>query len=386
MPSSQAASRDVHVCLISDQPIPNLLPLLLDKPAEAIFLVSPEKTAQAELLKKVVQPHGIRVAIEETSAYDFDTTATCCEKLLNNGGALTLNVTGGTKIAALAAFQAFYFDNRRIIYCDTEHDQILQLAPERRSTPISDNLIKVRDYLACYGIPRVSGGETPAGAEKRRAHLTVLASLLIRQERLLGKFNSALERQDKKPYADISLNELGDGGEYLSAVLTQCEIATLAGSGNLHIPSKEKIFFCKGGWLEEYVYWTIRGLGIKGLNAAMNVKVKWDGKGRQPTENEFDVLFTHRNRLHLVSCKASNPERVTTSGTRATEALNEVKALKERAGGLFGKPMLVSARRLRAEDRERASKMEIKLVDAQEVLRLKEHFYSWLDNPKNSSA
>ncbi|MFH1019535.1 MAG: hypothetical protein V1782_02820 [Pseudomonadota bacterium] len=30
----------VHVCLISDQPIPNLLPLMLEKPAKAVFLVT----------------------------------------------------------------------------------------------------------------------------------------------------------------------------------------------------------------------------------------------------------------------------------------------------------------------------------------------------------
>lgn len=37
----------VHICLISDQPIANLLPLLLEKPRQAIFLVSPKMTAQA---------------------------------------------------------------------------------------------------------------------------------------------------------------------------------------------------------------------------------------------------------------------------------------------------------------------------------------------------
>lgn len=369
-----------HVCLISTQPIPNLLPLLIEKPARAIFLVSPEMRERAERLKKVVQPHGIRVEMQETSAYDFDTTAALCGELLKNGAGLTLNVTGGTKIAALAAFQAFFFDNRRVIYCDTEHDRLIQLAPERCVDPIRSNLIRVHDCLACYGIPQVAGGDPPRGAEQRKAHLNALATLLVRNEKLLGNLNSALEHQEKKTFANISLNELGKGAEELTDVLAHCGAATLTGSTNLNIPSEDKLFFCMGGWLEEYVYWTVRNLNLKGLDASINVKVQWDGKGRRPTLNEFDVLFTHANRLHLISCKAANPDRITESGTRATEALNELDTLKDRAGGLFGRAMLVSARKLSDYDRERAQKMRIDLVDGQEVLRLKDRLRAWFDS------
>lgn len=335
-----------HVCLVSDQPIPNLLPLLIEKPRQAIFLVSPEKAAQAERLKKVMQPRGINVTMREISAYDFDAVAGICEQLLADTlePDLTLNVTGGTKIAALAAFQVFFFANRRIIYCDTEHNRLLQLAPQRDETLISGNAVGVRDYLACYGVPRVEGGQPPPGGEERSPHLAALAGLLVHEERLLANLNSALERQEKKNFANLSLNELGQGAEKLIDLLKTCGVAGLTGTNNLNIPSADKIFFCKGGWLEEHVYWSVKNLGIKALDLTMNVKVQWDGKGKQRTKNEFDVLFTHHNRLHIISCKASNPERETGSGTRATEALNELDSLADRAGGLFGRAMLVSAR------------------------------------------
>jgi len=221
---------------------------------------------------------------------------------------------------------------------------------------------------------------SPRGAEQRKAHLNALATLLVRNEKLLGNLNSALEHQEKKTFANISLNELGKGAEELTDVLAHCGAATLTGSTNLNIPSEDKLFFCRGGWLEEYVYWTVRNLNLKGLDASINVKVQWDGKGRRPTLNEFDVLFTHANRLHLISCKAANPDRITESGTRATEALNELDTLKDRAGGLFGRAMLVSARKLSDYDRERAQKMRIDLVDGQEVLRLKDRLRAWFDS------
>lgn len=371
----------IHVCLVSSQPIANLLPLLLEKPVKVFFLVSPEMTVQAERLRKIVQPRGIGVEVLDVfSAYDFDAMARLCAELLESGpedAELVLNVTGGTKIGALAAFQAFFFENKRIIYLDSYNNELLQLSPETTALPIRQNLIKVRDCLTAYGMNPFP--VVPAAEMKRRGGLAELAALLIHNEDLLSRLNGALGRQgDKKRYLNCTFNELGELAEELAELLETCGVARRTGTSGLNIPSAEKIFFCKGGWLEEYAYWAVRDLGLKGLDAAMNVKVEWDGKGRRPTENEFDVLFTFQNRLHLISCKASNPERVTASGSRATEALNELDTLADRAGGLFGRAMLLSARRLSDYDRSRAARMKIRLVDGPEVLRLPDHLRDWL--------
>lgn len=376
-----SVSRHTHVCLISDQPIPNLLPLLLEKPDKAVFLVSPEMTTQAERLKKVLQPSGIQIETREISAYDFEHALGVCQSMLDESHPvpLCLNITGGTKIAALAAFQAFSSARQRIIYCDTFGHRLLTLAPQHDDQPVPDNLISFRDCLTAYGIPPISDGRPPTGAEPRCSHLTALATLLIENEALLAKLNSALDKE-KKDYANVPVNALGAKADELVAQLTACGVAALVGGNSINIPNKGKKFFCAGGWLEEYTYEMVKQLELDGLDPAMNVKVRWDGKGREQTENEFDVLFTHRNQLHLISCKASNPERQCASGSKLTEALNEIDTLKDRAGGLFGKGMLVSARRLRDEDRERAKKMKIELVDGLEVLRLNERLKAWLDS------
>ncbi|MDR3631423.1 MAG: DUF1887 family CARF protein [Desulfocapsaceae bacterium] len=374
-----------HVCLISDQPIPNLIPLLIEQPKKAIFLVSPEMTDQAERLTRVLRPRGVSVDFRKiSSAYDFKAVEQACKDIMQSEGTpdrLVLNVTGGTKIAALAAFQYLYFNNhnQRIIYLDTHNNQLLQLAPENTATPIDGNLIKVRDYLIAYGMNPDPMDES-RGAESRSG-LSELAQLLIQGESLLSKLNAAIDRQSigKKPsYLNLTLNELGEKAEDLAACFEKCGVATRTQSGDFNIPSKEKIFFCQGGWLEEYVFRAVKSQVLKGLDLALNVKVQWDGKGRRPTENEFDVLFTHSNRLHLISCKASNPERITTTGTRAIEALNELETLSDRVGGLFGRAMLVSARRLSDFDRERGKKMKIEIVDGQDVLHLKERIARWL--------
>jgi hypothetical protein len=371
----------IHVCLISDQPIPNLLPLLLEKPEQTIFLVSPERTAQADRLKKIVMPRGISVTFKEISAYDFTAISSVCEDIENEANAantdLVLNVTGGTKITALAAFQVFYFNNRRIIYLDTFNKRLLQLAPESIATDITDNLIKTKDYLSAYGMNFLS--PDVSDDTQRKPDLQKMAEILIKDSALLSRLNSAIERHGKNPARiNLALNELGGSAEILAAAMTATGAAEQTNSNNLHISTPENIFFCHGGWLEEYVYWTIKDLNRKHLDVALNVKVAWDGKGKQTTHNEFDVLFTYDNRLHLISCKTSNPERETDTGDKATETLNELDTLADRAGGLFGRAMLVSARKLRDVDRERAKKMKIELVDGHNVLRLKEHIQNWL--------
>jgi hypothetical protein len=289
---------------------------------------------------------------------------------------LTLNVTGGTKVAALAAFQVSYFQNLRIIYLNTRDNQLLQFSPESSSTKIEKNHIKTKDYLVAYGMNPISGAHS---SPKRRPGLSELSETLIGDNDLLSKLNSAIERQrNKNSGINLNLNELGNNAETLANILHTTGAAEQTNSNNLHISTPENIFFCQGGWLEEHVYWNINDLSIKHLDVAMNVKVEWDGEGKQPTENEFDVLFTQNNRLHIISCKTSNPDRETPTGDKATETLNELDTLADRAGGLFGRAMLVSARKLRDADRERAKKMKIELVDGQDVLRLKERIQSWM--------
>lgn len=244
---------------------------------------------------------------------------------------------------------------------------------------IEENHIKTKDYLIAYGMNPISGTHS---APQRRPGLPELSETLISDDHLLSKLNSAIDRQWKKDTGiNLSLNELGNNAETLANILHATGAAERTISTNLHIRNRENIFFCQGGWLEEYMYWSVKDLSIKHLDVAMNVKVEWVGKGRRPTENEFDVLFTHNNRLHIISCKTSNPDRETSTGDKATETLNELDALSDRAGGRFGRTMLVSARKLRDVDRERAKKMKIELVDGLEVLRLKDRIQSWLTAP-----
>ena len=103
-----------HVCLVSAQTIANLIPLLQESPSKAVFLFTNSTEKEVERLKKVVSPRGIKVETIKIDPFNFTDMAARCDELLEKFNKnLTLNVTGGTKITALAAFNSFYTADAR---------------------------------------------------------------------------------------------------------------------------------------------------------------------------------------------------------------------------------------------------------------------------------
>ncbi|MCI7719047.1 MAG: DUF1887 family CARF protein, partial [[Pasteurella] aerogenes] len=115
---------DIHVCLVSDQAAANLLPVAVPefKPEKAIFFVTEamKKNGKADNLKKAFQSLGIAVyEYELSSPFDFEITETEVLDILAefNGKAfkelnIALNVTGGTKVMAMAAQSIFSLENK----------------------------------------------------------------------------------------------------------------------------------------------------------------------------------------------------------------------------------------------------------------------------------
>ncbi len=369
-----------HVCLVSDQAIANLVPLLLERPEWAVLLVSSQMRAQAARLEGVLRPRAVSCEQEKIDPYDFAGVAAVCERLIREREEdLVLNVTGGTKVSALAAFQVFYFNDRRIVYLDTANNRLLDLAPGEGSHPIGGNLVSVRDYLACYGMIMTSDsdGRPPAGHEIRARRLDDLARFFVENERLLGRWNSALEGawNERAGFANVSLNRLGEGAEELAGLLESCG-AAVCGQGVINVHGDAHRFFCQGGWLEELVFREVGRLGLPGCRPLINVELRWDEAGSKPTFNELDVVFTHANRLYIVSCKTSRLDRGPDGPGK--EALYELDSLADKAGGLFGRAMLVSARRLSEADRNRARRMQIEVCDGPDLLRMRDRLRQWV--------
>jgi len=360
----------------------------MERPAEAVFLVTEQKRLQAERLKRFAGERlGTRVSERVIPAYDMSGVTRICERYIEEHGTgdLTLNVTGGTKVSAMAAFEAFFSHGRRIIYVNTATDELLTLSPAEKRQPLPD-VFDVRDYLAAYGLAMdKDSGLIRTKSKKRQDTIEQLTRILTQDPQILGALNSQtapfLQGERRLGgYLYLAPAFFHWSHEALFSTLLDAGLATRGIDGGVNINGVADIELLGGRWLEEFVFHEVGRLGVK--DARINVEIKWDGAGRKPTTNELDVLFTYRNRLHVISCKASDPERRTASGTRATAAIYELDALSDRIGGLFGRGMLVSARTLSEYDISRAERMHIRVVHGRNVPQLAASLIDWVRHGK----
>lgn len=368
----------MHVCLVSGQPVPNVLPVLLERPEKVALLVTPEMQEQAERLKNIFRARAIQISVYEIPAYDFAGALAACDAVVQQSQAdeLTLNVTGGTKITALAAYQQFYFGGKRVIYMDTEHEQLLELGDQPTAMPVRQNLLDVKLCLACYG-KRFNEAGTRSKidtARRRKAATEKLCRLFLNNPDMLRACNRQLNEYDKKePPFFLYVNNLPGPGTELFDLLVQEGIAVPSGADTLCLQSEAARIYLNGGWLEEYVFNLIKGLSINGLDCLLNVNFEWQiqraASKKKKTENELDVVFSCNNRLHIISCKTSSLDILKNAGK---DALHELDSMKANVGGLFARPLLVSVHPLKDADFRRAQNLKIPVVSGNNILHLQE--------------
>lgn len=379
---------NTHVCLVSAQLIPNVLPVLRERPERVVLLVSADMRERGRILERIFRDRGLRVFVHDIPPYDLEGALSVCRGVLETygaDGAVTLNVTGGTKVAALAAYQQFFFDSRRIIYVDTEHDRILELGEHPGGAPLSENLLRVGEYLACCGKRMRPSAEERRGEDEawRDRDVTArLCRLLLADPPMLRTLNGVMAEpgRSRPPYV-VDFASYPALRTELFELLTRSGLARRGEGGALLVETEAVRAYLNGGWLEEHVFNTVRGLRVPGLDCRLNVHVEWRGGAsvsREPTTNEHDVLFTHRNRLHVVSCKTSGLDRASALFPKGKEALYELDSLSRNVGGSHARALLVSAHRLRPEDLRRARELDIAVFKGTDLLTLKERLSSYL--------
>ncbi|MDM7321912.1 MAG: DUF1887 family CARF protein [Gammaproteobacteria bacterium] len=98
----------VHVLLVSAQAAPNLLPALDPdlKPDEAVLIVTAKMKGPATAIESVLRETGIRTSrVPLDNEHDYAAIEAALMKVAGEreGQRIALNVTGGTKLMALAA-------------------------------------------------------------------------------------------------------------------------------------------------------------------------------------------------------------------------------------------------------------------------------------------
>ena len=379
-----------HICLVSEQVLPNLLPIL-DKqaqPKRVIMMVTPSMRTNADRLATLLHDRGVETLRVAVDAYGFETMRQSVFKVvaeLDDLDKVALNLTGGTKIMAFGAFDIAREHNLPVIYLDSREQRLLlfsSTAPYEMSRPVPD-LLTVKTALAAQGY---SIHRSPQ-QQVRPEHRPLFEELVKNCEKFskgLSALNSAASKVKQNQtlmVSDQSYNSVKDFDQLLD--LFQQAGALIVDRGTIIFKDEPSRLFCNGGWLEEYVLLITRELKQQGhiLNLEPNVEVKTaDG-----IKNEIDLAFTATNKLHLIECKTAQQHvqgKELKNQSRATETGYKLDTLRDLTGGLFGKAMLVSYMNIPDYDLKRLNSYNIKVVQTRRLAFLREELLLWLRNSR----
>ena len=374
---------DIHVCLVSDQAAPNLLPILDSefKPQKAVFVVSTkdEIKEKANSLKLAFKQNDIDVDILELSdEFDFQSMETELFDLLSSyeNENIALNVTGGTKLMAIAA-QNVFSGVKPIFYINTNKEEIIFISKENdKHIPVQKLNTKtlINIYLSSYGVSVLKNKD-----DFNFYKLAVFTERFVRRQEdykdIISKLNllafnasnSKLETNFTNYSNDLKLilEDLADEG-----------LVRLNGD-IVDFKNEQTRSFLNGNWLEYFTYKQANGIADV-IDADWNVEVvnsKYE-KNKIGVNNELDVIFMAKNKFHIIECKTINFE-IPENKDKLQGYLDKLKSLKD-YGGLLTKVCLVSFYPIPQATKRRAEKDNIEIIDDYRIKNLKERIQNWI--------
>jgi len=369
-----------HVLLVSAQAAPNLLAALDPglKPAEAVLMVSNKMRTRADAMETVLREVGIkthRVMLQDE--HDFAGLGNALLEVASarSGQSIALNVTGGTKLMALAAQSVAQAAGWTVFYVDVDTDEVIWLASEPRRQKLSEQL-RLPHYLRGYGFKLEGNVQRAQPAPRHTDLLRTLVTQVGSLEQPLSQLNWLGQESEDKKTLKVKLSAQQMDSRALEALLrhfSDAEILDVEGD-KLTFASEADRVFAKGGWLEQYVFQTVSAatgdLAIRDKAANLAV-VDDDG-----VKNELDVAFMARNRLFVIECKTARMDKP--EAPKANDTLFKLSEICRRVGGLGTRGMLASYRPLRDEEKRLARALSIELVCGRDLTRLGEKLKRWV--------
>ncbi|WP_053959480.1 Card1-like endonuclease domain-containing protein [Sulfobacillus thermosulfidooxidans] len=319
---------DTYVCLLSDHLLPNVIPVIQAPPQRVILLYTPNNKERVQRFRQATESVPTEIIEKQVHPYQYAQTQRICDEILEQFPNAILNVTGGTKIMALAAFDRFRHNHRPIIYVDSDSQRILYLhngESERLGDPLT-----VKQYLACYGFKADNINRQDNLPKTWREVEDLFAQNSTKWQNQLGRLNWIAAQQ--QPIFTLQTGELQD--LLLKANLIKPAEAKNAG---FQFTSDQARQFINGGWFEHYVYSLLRQISAQYpiKNLTKNIEISNDS-----VSNELDVVFLYHNKLHVIECKTRH---FTADGKiNPMETIYKIDSVTNRVAGIKGKSMFAS--------------------------------------------
>lgn len=400
-------TKKLHIAIATKQPLANLLPLLDDPPELLWLLVSNDMNqAAAEFINfinkvpalagtTVVQKKGLPDSpYLDIESFGLDLAAELEEHY--SGWHKTYNVTGGTKLMAVALTGIFKEDSFSQLYVNTASNQIEQLYPHKESKTLA-HMLNTRIYLEAHDVTwRKADSDSEdwkAQIEHRQAATRKLANAIAKESKandFLSMLNQQLAKAltaDKKlvqPQIDLSFIP-PQFKEALSKLAEADIIDIELNNKRLYLKSIASHRYLSGGWLEEYFYLTAKKVGLTDIHSGIHITDNFDSK--KDIRNELDSALSHANRLLLVECKTSAFGK---DQQKDSNIVYKLDSLAHQIGGIFHTPLLLSAQPLdhtTSKNRQvfttaRANAADIHVLAGADIIKLEDALKWWMMHGK----
>lgn len=301
------------VSLVSGQTIPNVQ-LIKEVGGEAFdYLFITTKGMEALGVRRWIEGTcAINDAlIVEVSQFSFDDIK---EKL--NGfdferySKIVVNITGGTKVMTLVAYEYFKNIGADIFYVTGENEEYLKLFPGRKSAVLKfSTKLTIQEYLKSHGF--TCSSTKPSGISYETTKKLFLAFCEMDRRNHVEAF-SFLHTKREKVIAEEEYYKV----ESLLKALNYQPIQE-------GVLSRKETKYLTGEWFEEYVGYRLKeelGLSDDELLIGQTIKKELPSKKRNDTNlllgedvkskevnpnNEMDVMFVYNNRFYTIECKTS---------------------------------------------------------------------------------
>ena len=379
---------DVHVCLVSDQALPNFIPVLAKdfRPQRVILLATDKMKQKAAVLAEVMK-RRCQVKTDIVDLHDEYDMRGVDEKIFDlllgiDKEKVALNVTGGTKLMSIAAYTRFHAEGYPVFYFTAKDNRVLLLddGSDGREFVLQPEKMKIEDYLELHGYPVRRG----YALERRLQypHLNGLRQELVSREGSLAEeltaLNYEISQADKN---SLTVNtpkaKNPQNLDYLLQLLEDAGLLKHEGN-KLRFSDDAAKKYVGGGWFEDYVFETVKNIdGVQ--DAALNVQIENAG-AQTHQHNELDVAVLANNVLHVLECKTVN---IANGKKQADDILYKLESLKK-LGGLRTQAALVSYRETGNAGavntiRDRAHGAQIELLERKDLKGLKTLLSKWMN-------
>jgi len=358
-----------HIVLLSDQVLPNVLPALdaAISPANIVLCESDAMCHKGigQRLKDLFESKSIECeTFALGGAYDFNALE---ERFLELAARydgceadVAVNLTGGTKLMAIAAQNVFGAGCFTCFYSIPQRNEIVEITGERSPPVALRHQIKLNDYFLVHGYKVLSKQGRDYKLVHRAEQLAKeLLSDLGTYSKHIGYLNMLAAKAEEAYSLKVRTETVAEQ-EHILELFYRYGFIKYFDDKKVEFGTEENRSFCKGLWLESHLHQTFKdinqdikeSLGEGLQDYATSVVVK----SSTGTKNEFDGAFIYKNNLYVVEAKTAQLKE------KGADVLYKLDSLKDFAG-MYTRPIIVTFRSLKGYDKKRATDLGINVIE-----------------------